>query len=575
VETPAVPSLKDERWTIDGNAGGNRLRTSLADYISALPEQKEAARPDPLAGAASPGESFWKQLRASKLVRRFCGLIAAHLGETLLLLASWVVLGSGALNGRIDRGWLAAWALCIASALVLRTAARWLEGVLSVGLGGLLKQRLLAGAMVLDADLTRRRGAGELLSQALEAESLERLGATGGLEMLLALVELMVIPAVFICGAAAVQEIAVLAVWVFLMAFLIAHNVRLRSRCTGLRLGLTHRLVENMAAHRTRLAQQPPHEWHLVEDYETEQYTEASRKLDRCTAVLEALFSRGYLMVALVILLPSFLGRTTVAEEAITLGGVLFAYLSFQKLSLAVGNATSAYIAWKKAKPMFEATRKLENRAGQALPNFASQNTLQLRNVSLGYEGRLEPVLKSCTLTLHRGDRLLLEGDSGSGKSSLALLMGGMRRPSEGFILAGGLDLHTIGDQAWRRRVAVAPQYHENYMFSSSLSVNLLASRHWPHTPQDLQEAREVCSELGLAPLLERMPGGLDQIIGETGWQMSQGERSRVFLARALLQRADLVVLDESLAALDPDNLETCLECVLRRAETLVLIAHP
>jgi len=71
------------------------------------------------------------------------------------------------------------------------------------------------------------------------------------------------------------------------------------------------------------------------------------------------------------------------------------------------------------------------------------------------------------------------------------------------------------------------------------------------------------------------MPGGLMQMVVETGWQLSQGERSRLFLARALLQNAELVVLDESFAALDPETLKTALECVLRRARTVMVIAHP
>jgi ATP-binding cassette subfamily B protein len=71
------------------------------------------------------------------------------------------------------------------------------------------------------------------------------------------------------------------------------------------------------------------------------------------------------------------------------------------------------------------------------------------------------------------------------------------------------------------------------------------------------------------------MPSGLMQIVGETGWQLSHGERSRLFLARALLQRAELIVLDESFAALDPDTLDRCLRCALARAPTLMVIAHP
>jgi ATP-binding cassette subfamily B protein len=71
------------------------------------------------------------------------------------------------------------------------------------------------------------------------------------------------------------------------------------------------------------------------------------------------------------------------------------------------------------------------------------------------------------------------------------------------------------------------------------------------------------------------MPGGLMQMVGETGWQLSHGERSRLFIARALLQNAEMIVLDESFAALDPKSLETALSCVLARAPALLVIAHP
>jgi ATP-binding cassette subfamily B protein len=64
-------------------------------------------------------------------------------------------------------------------------------------------------------------------------------------------------------------------------------------------------------------------------------------------------------------------------------------------------------------------------------------------------------------------------------------------------------------------------------------------------------------------------------MIGESGWQLSHGERSRLFIARVLLQNAELVVLDESFAALDPENLHLALTCVLKRASTLIVIAHP
>ena len=143
-----------------------------------------------------------------------------------------------------------------------------------------------------------------------------------------------------------------------------------------------------------------------------------------------------------------------------------------------------------------------------------------------------------------------------------------------GLLLAGGIDFATVGAQGWRGLVATAPQYHENHMLSGPLLFNLLMARSWP-TAEDAREAWAVCEELGLRPLIERMPAGLQEIVGETGWQLSQGERSRVFLARAILQGAQLVILDESFAALDPETLDLSLQCVLRRAPSLLVIAHP
>jgi ATP-binding cassette subfamily B protein len=149
-----------------------------------------------------------------------------------------------------------------------------------------------------------------------------------------------------------------------------------------------------------------------------------------------------------------------------------------------------------------------------------------------------------------------------------------LRKPNSGLLLLNGLDRHTLGD-SWHRFATEAPQFHENHILSGTLAFNLLMGRAWPASEADIAEACELCVELGLGELLERMPSGMMQMIGETGWQLSHGERSRIFLARALLQDAPLTVLDESFAALDPETLQKCLNCALRRARTLMVIAHP
>jgi ATP-binding cassette subfamily B protein len=170
---------------------------------------------------------------------------------------------------------------------------------------------------------------------------------------------------------------------------------------------------------------------------------------------------------------------------------------------------------------------------------------------------------------------VLLEGPSGGGKSTLAALLTGLRLPESGSLLLWGFDRQILGGEEWRRRAVMAPQFQENHVFAETFAFNLLMGRRWPPTPQDLQDAEEICRELGLGELIDRMPSGLQQMVGENGWQLSHGERSRLFIARTLLQGADLIVLDESFGALDPENLERALRSVLKRAPTLVVIAHP
>jgi ATP-binding cassette subfamily B protein len=183
-------------------------------------------------------------------------------------------------------------------------------------------------------------------------------------------------------------------------------------------------------------------------------------------------------------------------------------------------------------------------------------------------------VLRGASVEISRNGRLVLEGGSGGGKSTLVSLLTGVREPESGRILVDGFDRATLGAAEWRRRLAAAPQFHENHVLAETFAFNLFLGRPTVLMPADFEEAQAICGELGLGDLLQRMPAGMLQMVGETGWQLSHGERSRLYIARALLQDAELVVLDESFAALDPENLKRAVECVVKRARSLLVIAH-
>lgn len=111
-------------------------------------------------------------------------------------------------------------------------------------------------------------------------------------------------------------------------------------------------------------------------------------------------------------------------------------------------------------------------------------------------------------------------------------------------------------------------------MLTETFLFNVLMGRKWPPDARDVREARAVCEELGLGPLLAKMPSGFSQMVGESGWRLSHGERSRLFIARAVLQAPDVLLLDESFGALDPESLRQAMTCVERRARTLLVITH-
>jgi ATP-binding cassette, subfamily B, bacterial len=549
----------------------------LAQYLDRL-EPASAGSDGGAVRDESAYDGFLSELRAAGLPWRVFALLAVHVLETVLLLGSWACVGMGALTGRFDAGWLAAWALALGSTVPLQAASTWLQGAVALGFGGVLKQRLLVGAMAMDPDLVRRKGAGEILSEVLETETIGDLGASGGIATLLALLELLIAPTLFYWGAACLPEAALMIVWVVLSLGLIAHNARLRADWTVQRLALTNRLVENMTAHRTRSAQQASAQWHVGEDADLDRYLQASRGLDASAARITAGLPHAYVIAGIVALAPAFVtGTSSLSQLAVTFGAILFAATALQRLRFGFSDAAASWIAWQIATPLFAAAGQVRQRASAGDTQRTEEGipVVHAQSLSLAYPTRLEPVLSGCTLSIHSGDQILLEGNSGGGKSTLAAVLAGSRAATSGFVLAGGLDRATLGDEAWRRRIALAPQYHENHIFAAPLIFNLLMGRTYPHTGQDIAEAAEICRELGLTDLIDRMPAGLNQFVGDTGWRLSQGERSRIFLARALLQRAEVLLLDESFAALDPENLRQCLECVLRRAPTLVVIAHP
>jgi len=530
-----------------------------------------------------PSASFWRQLVRAQMPGRMLLLVGSYAVEYVFWILSWWLIGLAALEGRFDRGWLLAWGLLLLTIVPFRLLGTWLQGVISIGVAALLKQRLLYGALQLAPEEIRRQGAGQFLGQVLESEAVEWLALSGGFSVVIATIELGAATVVLGWGASASLLRTLLVAWVLLTFFLAYICYVRRQGWTADRLRMTSDLIERMVGHRTRMVQQAQARWHEGEDEALQRYLEASQKVDRASLWLLALVARGWLIVGLLGLATVFVSsRSAPVTLAIALGGILLAYRAFGRLSTSAWNLIDAAISWKQVAPLFHAAARpqaaglpLLRSAEAAQVTGNGQRLVEGHELIFRYQDRGEPVLRKCSLSIAAGDRILLEGHSGGGKSTLGSLLVGLRRAQSGLLLLEGLDWQTLGIDGWRRRIVSAPQFHENHVFTETFAFNLLMGQRWPPSEEEVQEAEDICRELGLDRLIQRMPAGLFQMVGETGWQLSHGERSLLYVARALLQRARIMILDESFAALDPETLRRSLDCVLKRAPTLMVIAHP
>ena len=511
-------------------------------------------------------------------------ILVNHALLSMVLAGSFWMLGRAALQAHLEIGWFVGWIALIASSIPLRLLEVWWQGLFSLQVGGLLKQQLLGGILKLTPDEVRLDGAGRHFGRVMESEVVEQLALGGGLLAVLSLLDLVIAGFILSQGAGAYLQVTCLVLWTVVAAFLTVRHYKAQRKWSIERIEVTNELLERMIGHRTRLAQLPREQWHQAEDPVLAEYHEASKQMDMRTTQLSAILPAGWLVIALLTLVPAFAQGTAVASTlAVSLGGSLLALRAFDEITVFFQQLSLAAASFEQIKHLLKAVARpdhvpaipLELETEKLNGEKKTGSLIDGRGLTFKHEGRSRPVLENCALNIEHGDRILLEGPSGGGKSTLVSLLTGLRVPNAGVLLMRGLDHASFGLAGWRRRVTAAPQFHENHVLSQSFAFNLLMGREWPASVSSMAEAAAIVKELNLDELVKRMPGGLGQAVGETGWQLSHGEKSRLYIARTLLQGAELVILDESFASLDPETMGVAVRCVLKHAPSVMVVCHP
>lgn len=204
-----------------------------------------------------------------------------------------------------------------------------------------------------------------------------------------------------------------------------------------------------------------------------------------------------------------------------------------------------------------------------AVPVHSLRGEIELRNLRFTFPGREEPALDGISLHVPPGTVLGLVGPVGSGKSTLASLIPRLYEVGDGMLFLDGIDVNRIPLETLRAHIAMVPQ--EAFLFSLSLADNVAYGL--PRT--DMEAVRRAAQRAQLAKDVDELPAGWETLVGERGVMLSGGQRQRTALARALALDPAVLILDDTLSAVDAET-EAAIQEELRqvfRGRTVVVVA--
>jgi ATP-binding cassette subfamily B protein len=211
----------------------------------------------------------------------------------------------------------------------------------------------------------------------------------------------------------------------------------------------------------------------------------------------------------------------------------------------------------------------LEVNAGKAEVT-AVKGRLEFERITFRYDENGRDAITDFSLRVPPGETIALVGASGAGKSTLLNLLIGFIRPVSGRILLDSTDMATLDLRTYRRFLSVVPQ--ESVLFEGTIGENVGYGMH----EIDERSVREALKDANALEFVDRLPHGLDTVVGEHGARLSGGQRQRIAIARALIRDPRILVLDEATSALDTRSEALVQEALdrLMRGRTVFVVAH-
>ena len=335
---------------------------------------------------------------------------------------------------------------------------------------------------------------------------------------------------------------------------------------------VTHVMAENLES--IRVIQAHAREAYENDRFQRENITSAEGEL--ATTRLEASMDRVVeIVLAVGTCAVLWFGVAMVRSGELSPGDLLVftAYLAgmykpIRKLASLTGRFAKATACGERVLSLLEIEPEIVDRPG-ARDSRDLRGDIELRNVSFGYGGGNE-VLKDADVMIAAGQTVAFASASGSGKSTIAHLLLRFYEPTSGSILIDGTDLRDYKLSALRESVTVLQQ--EPVLFNASIRDNIAYGRA-DATGEEIERAARAARAHGF---ISALPNGYETILGRRGITLSGGQRQRIAIARAMIRKSPVVVLDEPGTGLDAANERAVMEAVreLAHNRTCILITH-
>lgn len=259
-----------------------------------------------------------------------------------------------------------------------------------------------------------------------------------------------------------------------------------------------------------------------------------------------------------------------------TVAGMLIVYSSYDKMrsitllfSQIKEKATIAEISAKRTFELQEENAQFEKEKFGEIGISNCKGKIQFNNVTFAYENK-EPILKNFNLKIEEGQMIGIVGESGGGKSTLLSLITRMYDISGGEVLIDDINVNDLTQDSLRNSITYINQ--NPYLFYDTILNNLRLS----YENLTLEDAIEACKLANIHNFIIRLEHGYNTMVGENGVQLSGGQRQRIAIARALIKRNKIILMDEATSSLDNESQKKIKELLsaVARNHTLIIVAH-